>query len=136
MKYLLDTNICVYLLRGKHPVVANRVREHSAEGIAVSTVAVAELRYGTDKSAQPEHNHSIVSKLLMPLEILDFDSGAADAYGRIRAELEQRGTPIGSLDMLIGAHAVSQNLILVTHNTSEFSRIPGLQIEDWALESS
>ena len=135
MKYLLDTNICVFALRDKQRVVADRIRQHANDGIAISTVTVAELRYGADKSSQPDANHDKISKFLMPFPIVDFDSGAADAYGAIRADLERRGQLIGSLDMLLAAHAVSRGLIFVTHNTSEFQRVVGLAIEDWFVSA-
>ena len=131
MKYLLDTNICIYLMRGKHPAVTARMRQHSEEGLAVSTVTVAELRFGAEKSEEPHRHHALISNLLMPFQILPFDFGAADTYGEIRADLERRGQLIGSLDMLLAAHALSQSLIFVTHNTSEFQRVKGLQFEDW-----
>ena len=131
MKYLLDTNICVFALRNRPRAVADHIRQTADEDIAVSTVTDAELRHGADKSDQPDVNHDKINKLLMPFEILAFDSGAADAYGEIRAALERQGKPIGPFDMLLAAHAVSKGLIFVTHNTSEFQRVKGLQLEDW-----
>ena len=131
MKYLLDTNTCIFALRNKRPAVADHIRRTADGEIAISTVTVAELRFGADKSDDPEVNHDKVSKFLMPFDILPFDSGAADRYGEIRADLERRGQPIGPLDTLLAAHALSKGLIFVTHNTSEFQRVTGLQLEDW-----
>lgn len=131
MTYLLDTNICAFALRNKPPSVADRIRQHAPEAIVVSTITVAELRFGADKSPKPEVNHEMLSKFLLTFDVLDFDSGAADAYGIIRADLERRGQLIGQLDMLLAAQAISKNLIFVTHNTSEFQRVKGLRIEDW-----
>ena len=131
MKYLLDTNMCVFALRNKPRAVSDRIQQHKPDDIVISTITVAELRVGADKSNRPEENHRQISDFLLTFDVLMFDSGAADAYGVIRADLERRGQPIGELDMLLAAHAVSQNLIFVTHNTSEFQRVKGLQLEDW-----
>ena len=131
MKYLLDTNMCVFALRNKPCAVGHRIQQHKPDDIVISTVTVAELRFGADKSNRPEENHRQISDFLLTFDILMFDSGAADAYGAIRADLERRGQPIGELDMLLAAQAVSQNLIFVTHNTSEFQRVKGLQLENW-----
>ena len=131
MKYLLDTNMCVFALRNKPSAVGDRIQQHKPDDIVISTITVAELRVGADKSNRPEENHRQISDFLLTFDILMFDSGAADAYGVIRADLERRGQPIGELDMLLAAQAVSQNLIFVTHNTSEFQRVKGIRLEDW-----
>ena len=131
MKYMLDTNMCVFVLRGKPSSVSERLYQCADKEVCVSTVTVAELRFGADKSNQPEANHDKVSKFLLSIDVVDFDPGAADAYGEIRADLERRGQPIGELDMLLAAHAINEGLIFVTHNTSEFQRVKGLQLEDW-----
>ncbi len=131
MKYLLDSNMCIFALRNKPRAVADRIQQHKPDDIVISTVTVAELRVGAEKSKSPEENHRQISDFLLTFDILMFDSGAADAYGVIRADLERRGQPIGELDMLLAAQAVSQNLVFVTHNTSEFQRVKGLQLEDW-----
>ncbi|MCX7423332.1 MAG: type II toxin-antitoxin system VapC family toxin [Planctomycetia bacterium] len=131
MKYLLDTNMCVFALRNKPRAVGDRIQQHKPDDIVISAITVAEFRVGADKSNRPEENHRQISDFLLTFDVLMFDSGAADAYGVIRADLERRGQPIGELDMLLAAHAVSQNLIFVTHNTSEFQRVKGLQLEDW-----
>ena len=131
MKFMLDTNMCVFVLRGKPLSVTTRLQQCADREACVSTITVAELRFGADKSRQPEASHDKVSKFLMSIDVVDFDSGAADAYGIIRADLERRGQPIGDLDMLLAAHALNEGLNFVTHNTSEFQRVNGLQLEDW-----
>ena len=103
MKYMLDTNTCVFVLRSKPLCVTERFQQCADDEVCVSTITVAELRFGADKSLQPEANHDKLSKFLMEVEIVDFDPGAADAYGVIRADLERRGQPIGDLDMLLAA---------------------------------
>jgi len=132
---LLDTNTCIYLIRRRHPGVLRRLEAYELGDLGVSSVTVAELRFGAEKSARPEGNHEALERFLIPLEIADFDGSAAWAYGRIRSTLEARGTPIGPLDTLIAAHAVSLHATLVTNNVREFGRVPGLEVEDWTVES-
>ena len=133
MKYLLDTNICIYLIRKKHPKLLQKLTQFSIIDIGISSITVAELHYGVQKSSQPAQNQQALDQFLIPLTTLDFDHGAAAAYGQIRAHLESLGTSIGSLDMLIAAQALSRNLILVTGNTGEFLRVPNLNVEDWTI---
>ncbi len=131
MHYLLDTNICIYIIK-KHPIkVLNRLRQQSIGEVAVSSITLAELEYGADKSSRPEQNRNALLAFLSPLEILAFDGMAALHYGEIRAYLEKTGKIIGAMDMLIAAHARSISLTLVTNNTKEFSRIPNLHLENW-----
>jgi tRNA(fMet)-specific endonuclease VapC len=131
MHYLLDTNICIYIIK-KHPIkVLNRLRKQSIGEVAVSSITLAELEYGADKSTRPEQNRNALLAFLSPLEILAFDEMAALHYGEIRAYLEKTGKIIGSMDMLIAAHARSISLTLVTNNTKEFSRVPNLRLENW-----
>ena len=99
--------------------------------LAVSSITLAELMYGVQKSTHQQKNKTALAEFISPLEIMPFDEEAASRYGEIRAYLEKKGTPIGSLDMMIGAHAQCLNLMLVTNNKKEFSRIPHLKIEDW-----
>jgi tRNA(fMet)-specific endonuclease VapC len=134
MKYLLDTNICIYLINRKPLYVQRHFEEHTLGDIGVSSITVAELQYGVQKSRRPEQNRDALEKFLTPLLIADFDAQAAAVYGELRAALEKAGTPIGGLDVLIAAHALSLNVTLVTNNTREFSRVPGLQIANWAAE--
>ena len=133
VKYLLDTNICIYVIRQKPPLVLQRFLQQSPDEVAISSVTLAELRYGADKSASPTRNHAALHSFLTPISVADFNSPAADQYGKVRAYLELRGTPIGPLDTMIAGHALSLNVTLVTANTSEFSRVPGLVCEDWTV---
>lgn len=134
MKYLLDTNICIYLIRQRPASVLQEMAKQQIGDVGISSVTVAELQFGVDKSAQPERNGAALAQFLTPLLIVDFDKPAADVYGKIRAVLEQRGTPIGSLDMLIAAHTLSLDVTLVTNNEREFNRVHGLKLENWAAE--
>lgn len=132
MKYLLDTNICIYMIRQKAPAVLGRFESVQPGDVAVSAITVAELQYGAARSRYPEQNRAALSQFLLPLMALDFDQAAADVYGRLRANLEERGQPIGALDQLIAAQAIAHNLTLVTNNLREFERIPDLRLENWA----
>ena len=131
MKYLLDTNTIVRFLNGRAPNVRTKIRAAPLADLAVSSVVVAELRYGAAKSVNPAKALAVQDQFLGLITCVPFDQSAADAYGTIRALLERQGTPIGANDLLIGATALATQLILVTHNTREFARIPGLSIEDW-----
>jgi tRNA(fMet)-specific endonuclease VapC len=131
MNYLLDTNICVLLIRQKSPQVLTKLTSHPIADIGISAITVAELQYGVQKSSRPVQNQQALDQFLLPLTIIPFDADDAIVYGQIRANLEAQGLPIGALDTLIAAQAVQYNLILVTSNVREFARIPGLAIEDW-----
>ena len=131
MRYLLDTNVCVDYLTGRYPSVAARLRTLGPAMVCLSSVVVAELRYGADKSAQPRRNHRMLDALTAEISCRAFDSAAAASYGRVRTDLERRGRPIGPNDMLIAAHAMSLGLVLVTNNVREFGRIDRLSLEDW-----
>jgi len=130
-RYLLDTNICVAILRQRPSGIVAKVRTKRPEEIALSSITLAELEYGVAKSQYPERNKIALLEFLIPFAILDFDEGAAAHYGTIRDSLESRGTPIGPMDLLIAAQVVSNNLILVTGNVKEFNRVKGLSIENW-----
>lgn len=130
MKYLLDTNTCVFLMKNMSAVV-ERYKRCKRDGIALSSVTVAELYYGVYNSSNPMKNGSSLANFLIGFDILDFDGAAAMEYGRIRAALRKQGTPIGPLDMLIAAHAKSEGLITVTDNVREFERVENLEIENW-----
>lgn len=132
MKYMLDTNICIYTIKQKPSSVIQNYLARDPEEMCVSSITYAELMHGVEKSQFPEKNRLAISLFFSPLTVLDFDSCAAEEYGRIRAALEKKGTPIGPMDMLIAAHARSQNLTVVTNNTREFLRVDGLSIENWA----
>ena len=134
MKYLLDSNICIYLIKNKPENVLKNLKAAMHEGVAISTITLAELEHGVALSAYPEKNADALAQFLSIIDILPFDEKAAAQYGAIRADLQRKGTLIGQMDMLITAHAKSQGLIAVTNNTREFARIDGLNIEDWTAE--
>ena len=121
MKYLLDTIICVFVIRGKSPLVLQRFRQQLPDDLGGSTVTLAELRYGADKSNDPIRNHAALNSFLAPIQILTFDAECADYYGKVRSDLERRGLPIGPLDTMIAAQSLRLNVPLATNNTSEFS---------------
>lgn len=131
MKYLLDTNICIALIRYKPAALLQQLTSHQPGDVGISSITLAELVHGAEKSAQVERNMSALQQFLLPLELADFDQGAALAYGKIRAELERGGQIIGSMDILIAAHALSLDVILVTNNIREFQYVNGLTLEDW-----
>ena len=132
MRYLLDTNACIFLMKG-NPEILKHFLTKKDFGIAISTITVAELYYGVFNSEHKEKNSANLINFFIGLNLLDFDSSSAMEYGRIRAALRKKGTPISQMDMLIAAHAKSKNLTLITNNISEFERIEDLQIEDWLV---
>jgi tRNA(fMet)-specific endonuclease VapC len=127
---LLDTNICIYIINAKPPAVLARFQKYRLGDIGVCSVVAAELAFGVAKSGSAR-NRQALEMFLAPLTILPFDAAAVWVYGDLRAELECRGTPIGSLDIMIAAHALSQQALLVTNNTREFAKVPGLQLDNW-----
>ena len=131
MKYLLDTSICIYLIKRKPHQVLQKFQAHSVGEIGISAITVAELQFGVQKSQYVEQNQRALQQFLLPLICVPFDEQAAAAYGEIRATLEVQGTPIGSLDTLIAAHALSLDVALVTNNLKEFSMVPNLQVVNW-----
>ncbi len=131
MKYLLDTNICIYIIKRKPSPVFKKLETLQINDVGISVITLAELEYGVSKSAFPEKNKIALIKFLAPLQILPFTEKAAGTYGKIRSCLEKTGSIIGTMDLFIGAHAKSENLVLVTNNLREFSRIPNLKIENW-----
>ena len=132
MRYMLDTNICIYAIKHKPEQVFTRLQEHDPEEICISSVTFAELVHGVEKSKAVERNRIALAMLLANIEIMSFDSAAAECYGKIRAKLEIDGNPIGPLDMMIAGHAQSLGYTVVTNNTREFKRVVGLQLENWA----
>ena len=132
MRYLLDTNICIYVIKHKPEKVFQKLQTIHPEDVCISSVTYAELAHGIEKIAAVEKNRLALSMLLANMEILDFDVDAADCYGKIRAGLEKKGTPIGPLDMMIAGHAQSLGYTVVTNNVKEFSRVAALKIENWA----
>lgn len=133
MKYLLDTNTCIRYLNRRSESVIRRMEAASPDNLVVCSVTRAELIFGAMKSNHPDRNRAVQNEFLEPLMTLSFDNQAAEQYGIVRALLERSGTPIGPNDLLIAAIALAHNLIVVTHNTREFSRVPNLLIEDWEL---
>jgi len=129
MMYLLDANVIVTLLRRTDAALARRIRNHQSSEFAISAIVSHELSYGAFNSARPSHNIAIIDAL--QFQVLDFDREDARHAGEIRALLASRGTPIGPFDVLIAGQARARKTVLVTHNTREFARIPGLRIEDW-----
>ena len=127
---LLDTNICIHIINARPKSVLERFRQYRMGEIGICSVVAAELAYGVAKSGS-SRNREALELFLAPLLILPFDEQAVWAYGDLRAELERQGRPIGSLDTMIAAHALSQQAVLVTNNTREFTRVPGLQLENW-----
>lgn len=131
MKYMLDTNICIYTIKHKPPEVIKAFLCHEPDDMCISSITYGELMHGVEKSQAVEHNRAAITLFLSAISILPFDSDAAEKYGAVRADLERKGTPIGPMDMLIAGHARSRGLILVTNNTREFFRVNELEVEDW-----
>ena len=130
LRYLLDTNFCIRVLRDRPPGMRERFNAE-ADSLCISTVVLTELLYGAVKSARPEHNRQQVEHFAARLEVLPFDQEAADHAANIRATLEREGRMIGGYDVLIAGHARSRGMIVVTHNMREFTRVDGLRCEDW-----
>jgi len=131
MAYLLDTNICIYIIKNRPESVREKFESISVGEIGISSITLSELQYGVEKSASPAKNQQALSLFLHPLSIYPYDPNAASIYGQIRADLEKKGLPIGPLDMLIAAHALSLDHILVSNNLKEFTRVPNLKTENW-----
>lgn len=130
MRYMLDTNICIYAIKHRPPEVIAALRQHEADGLGISAITAAELFFGAAKSGSTR-NLSALAHFLEPLEIADFDRSAAAMYGPLRTALESAGTPIGPLDTQIAAHALALGVTLVSHDTRELSRVPGLKLDNW-----
>lgn len=131
MKYMLDTNVCIDYMRGTDQGIKNRILACKEDELCISSITLSELLYGVNRSSNPVKNRNALYKLLVKIEVIDYGTEAGEYYGIIRNELVRRGMVIGALDMLIAAHAMSNKLVLITHNTAEFGRISGLEIEDW-----
>ncbi|SHF85187.1 tRNA(fMet)-specific endonuclease VapC [Modicisalibacter ilicicola DSM 19980] len=132
LKYMLDTNICIYTIKNKPPQVREAFKRHH-EQLCISTVTLMELIYGAEKSSNPERNLHVVEGFAARLEVLHYDSDAAAHTGQLRAELDKAGKPIGPYDPMIAGHARSLGLVVVTNNVREFERVPGLRVEDWSI---
>lgn len=131
MKYMLDTNICIYAIKHRPERVFKRLLEHDPSEICISSITYAELMHGVEKSKAVEKNRLALLLLVSNIEIKSFDSLAAESYGKIRSDLEKEGTPIGPLDTLIAGHAKSLGCTLVTNNIKEFDRVKDLVTENW-----
>lgn len=131
MRYMLDTNICIFIIKNKPESVIKKFMEHEPVDICISSITYAELLHGVEKSVAREKNRMALTLLLSEIQIIPFDDSAAQVYGVVKADLQKKGTPIGPLDTLIAAHAKSLNYTLVTNNTREFARVEGLRLEDW-----
>lgn len=130
LAYMLDTNICIYVMKG--PPQGLQEKFSAAAGkICISTVTLAELHFGAEKSQRREKSLRAIDAFIALLDVLPFDAKAAVQYGQLRAELQRAGTPCGLHDTQIGAHARSEGLIIVTNNRREFDRMPGLRVENW-----
>lgn len=133
MIYLLDTNVCIHMLNGRHPAILQHFRQHSPLDIALCSVVKAELLYAARRSQRMEANLQLLRAFFAPLQRLPFDDDCAEHYGQIHADLLAQGKPIGPNDTLIAAIARAHDAILITHNTGEFSRVAGLRMEDWEI---
>ena len=131
MGYMLDTDICIYAINERPPGVLQAMREHHSEGLGVSSITASELHYGVARTGSAR-NAQALRQFLASLEVADFDGAAAEVAGRVRAWLAAQGTPIGPYDSLIAAHAQALGVTLVTNNTREFERVPGLSLANWA----
>ncbi len=133
IQYLLDTNICIFLIKSRSQKLFDKVAAHRPGEIGISSITLAELEYGVCKSAFPERNREALRMFTIPLEVAPFDDATAEHYGRIRSALESAGTPIGPLDTLIAAHGLALNAVVVTNNTREFAKVAGLRVADWSV---
>lgn len=131
MRVMLDTNICIYIIKQQPKSVLERFATFAVGDLGISVITLAELEYGVSKSSQPARNREALEQFVSPLQIATFDRQATIVYGKIRALLEKRGYPIGSMDLLIAAHALSLDARLATNNVKEFKRVSGLRVENW-----
>jgi tRNA(fMet)-specific endonuclease VapC len=131
MLVLLDTDICIYLIREQPETLIKQFDRYAVGDVGISTITLAELEYGISKSSKPARNKEALDQFTTPLVVADFDRPATAAYGKLRAALEKRGHMIGGMDLLIAAHAVSLSVPIVTHNVREFRSVPGLRVETW-----
>lgn len=129
--YMLDTDACIYIIKRRPPTIQQKLKSIPIGEVAVSTTVVAELHFGVQQSARKTDNLAELERFLNFVLVLDWPEKAARKYGAIRSHLQRQGTPIGPMDLMIAAHALSQDAILVTNNTREFARVPGLRLENW-----
>lgn len=131
LQYMLDTNICIYVMKGYPPRLRERFNRLAGQ-LCMSSITLAELQYGAEKSPRRLENLGALEQFAGRLEVLPFTAKAAADYGRLRTDLERAGTPAGPYDMLIGAHARAEGLVVVTNDAREFGRMPGVRAESWA----
>ncbi len=131
VKYLIDTNICIYIMNNRPVKIIHKFKQFDIGEIGVSTITVSELQYGIGKSKTRRLNKQRIEEFIAPLEIIPYDEMAAERYGEIRYQLAKQGKTIGPLDLLIAAHALSRKLILITNNEKEFKRVKNLKIQNW-----
>jgi len=131
MSYMLDTNICIYLIKKQPESVLLKMQAHMQNGLCISSITLAELKHGVFASAAVEKNNIALNQFLSIIEILNFDDEAAFEYGKIAADLKRKGTPIGPMDTLIAGHALATGKTLVTNNVKEFGRVIDLKVENW-----
>jgi len=131
MKFMLDTNICIYMIKQKPIQAIQHIQKYKPTDIGISAITLSELKYGIEKSQHTEQNRIALLQFMMPFEIAPYDESAAQVYGNIRSALEKQGQPIGAMDLLIAAHALAMNTILVTNNEKEFLKVPGIQVQNW-----
>ena len=129
--YLLDTNICIYAINGRYPKLSDQLLHIHPDDICISSITIGELEYGAAKSRWGDRTRQIMYAFLSNYEVLPFTEKDAILFGQLRAQLALSGTPIGAYDVMIAAQGVARNHTVVTHNTGEFSRIPGIILEDW-----
>ena len=131
MKWMLDTDVCITLIRQRSPDLLRRLQRHQVGEVGVSAITIAELFCGVEKSGHASRNRAALEQFLMPLQLADFGLAAAARYGTVRADLDRRGQPIGAMDTLIATHALSLGATVVTRNRRDFGRVTGLSVEDW-----
>ena len=131
--FLIDTNICIYIINDHPPEVIQKFREIGVGNIGISSITVSELQYGACKSKQIKKSLKRLDEFLSPFEVLAYDENASNYYGKFRSNLEKQGNVIGPLDMLIAAHALSENLTLITNNEKEFNRVKALKVDNWVI---
>lgn len=131
IRYLLDTNICIYIAKYNPPAVRDRFAQHTVDELAMSVITLGELSYGAEKSQSPKKTFAVIEQLTRCIQVAPMTDSVGTHYGKIRAKLEQAGQPIGNNDLWIAAHAKAEGWILVSNNEREFKRVPGLKIENW-----
>jgi len=131
IRYMLDTDICIALIKNRPEAMRSRLSRLSPEEVGISGIVAAELWFGVEHSQKKKRNTAALKDFMEYVSLLDWPCEASNTYGQIRAEIQKKGTPIGAMDLLIASHALSLDVVLVTNNTKEFERVPGLKIENW-----